>query len=280
MPITRAQLEALDRDDPLRLFRDRFVLPDGVIYLDGNSLGAMPKAIPARVRSLVEEEWGKDLIRSWNTHGWIDLQARVGEKIGHIIGAREGETVVCDSTTVNVFKAVSAALALHPERKVVLSERSNFPTDLYAVESLIRSLGKGHKLELFEPREFPDAIDENTACVLLTHVSYRTGRMYDMHAITKTAHEKGALTVWDLCHSAGAMPLDLAGANYDFAVGCGYKFLNGGPGAPAFIAVARKHQKLAMPAISGWFGHASPFAFESSYKPADGIACWAVGTPP
>jgi kynureninase len=278
--ITRADLEALDRDDALRPFRDRFALPEGTIYLDGNSLGAMPKAVPARIRDVVEREWGHDLIRSWNAHGWIDLQLKIGAKIGRLIGAGDGETIVADSTSVNLFKVLSAALALNPQRRVILSERENFPTDLYVAEGLIRHLGQGHVLKVASPDEFPQAIDDDIACVLLTHVSYRTGRMYDMAKITEAAHARGALMIWDLAHSAGAMPLDLARANADFAVGCGYKFLNGGPGAPAFLYIAKRHQDRVAPALSGWFGHAAPFAFEGSFRPAEGIARAAVGTPP
>jgi kynureninase len=278
--IARADLEALDREDPLRPFRDRFFLPEGTIYLDGNSLGAMPKAVPDRIREVVEEEWGRDLIRSWNIHGWIDLQMSVGAKIGRLIGAGEGETIVADSTSVNLFKALSAALALNPSRRTILSERENFPTDLYVVEGLIRNLGRGHVLKVAAPEEFPAVIDDEVACVLLTHVSYRTGRMYDMAKITEAAHAKGALVIWDLAHSAGAMPIDLSGVGADFAVGCGYKFLNGGPGAPAFLTIAKRHQDRVAPALSGWFGHAAPFAFEGSFRPAEGIARAAVGTPP
>ncbi|MGD0867271.1 MAG: kynureninase [Rhizomicrobium sp.] len=263
--IARADLEALDREDPLRPFRDRFFLPEGTIY---------------RIREVVEEEWGRDLIRSWNIHGWIDLQMSVGAKIGRLIGAGEGETIVADSTSVNLFKALSAALALNPSRRTILSERENFPTDLYVVEGLIRNLGRGHVLKVAAPEEFPAVIDDEVACVLLTHVSYRTGRMYDMAKITEAAHAKGALVIWDLAHSAGAMPIDLSGVGADFAVGCGYKFLNGGPGAPAFLTIAKRHQDRVAPALSGWFGHAAPFAFEGSFRPAEGIARAAVGTPP
>jgi kynureninase len=279
-PIIRADLEALDRDDPLRAFRDRFALPEGTIYLDGNSLGAMPKSAAARIRDVVETEWGRDLIRSWNIHGWIDLQAKIGAKIGRLIGAEEGETIVADSTSVNLFKVLSAALELNPQRRVIVSERENFPTDLYVAEGLIRQLGNRHTLKLAEAGEFPDAIGDDAAAVLLTHVSYRTGRMYDMAKITAAAQAKGALMVWDLAHSAGAMPIDLAGVHADFAVGCGYKFLNGGPGAPAFLYIAKRHQHRASPVLSGWFGHAAPFAFEGSFRPAEGIARGAVGTPP
>jgi kynureninase len=280
MTISRGALEILDRDDPLRPFRDRFVLPDGVIYLDGNSLGALPKATPARLREVLETEWGRDLIRSWNAHGWIDMQQRIGAKIGRIVGAGEGETVVADSTSINVFKALSAALQLNPARRAILSERDNFPTDLYMAEGLIAQLGRGHTLRLAAPDEIADAITEDVACVMLTHVSYRTGRMHDMTAITKAAHDKGAPVIWDLAHSAGAVPVDLSGAQADFAVGCGYKFLNGGPGAPAFIYIAKRHQPHVQPVLSGWFGHARQFGFEESYAPASGIARAAVGTPP
>jgi kynureninase len=280
MTISRSDLETLDRDDPLRAFRDRFVLPEGLIYLDGNSLGALPKATPARLREVLEIEWGRDLIRSWNAHGWIDMQQRIGAKIGKLIGAGEGETIVADSTSINVFKALSAALQLKPERRVILSERDNFPTDLYMAEGLITQLGRGHELRLATPEEFPNAITDDVACVMLTHVSYRTGRVYDMNAITKAAHDKGALVIWDLAHSAGAVPVDLSAANADFAVGCGYKFLNGGPGAPAFISIAKRHQDHVRPVLSGWFGHARQFGFEEGYAPASGIARATVGTPP
>jgi kynureninase len=280
MPLTRTDLEALDRDDALRAFRGRFALPEGVIYLDGNSLGAMPKATPARLREVLESEWGRDLIRSWNNHGWIDLQQRVGAKIGRLIGARDGECIVSDSTSINVFKAISAALQLRPDRRVILSERDNFPTDLYMAEGLIAQLGRGHRLVLAAPDEIPNAITEDVACVMLTHVSYRSGRAYDMQAITTRAHEKGALVIWDLCHSAGAVRVDLSAARADFAVGCGYKFLNGGPGAPAFIHVARRHQDHVTPVLSGWFGHTNQFGFAQNYAPALGIERFAVGTPP
>ena len=280
MTISRGDLESLDRTDPLRALRDRFALPEGVLYLDGNSLGALPVATPKRLRAVLQEEWGEDLIRSWNKHGWIDLQQRIGAKIGRLIGAGEGETIVADSTSINVFKALSAALQRDPERRVILSERDNFPTDLYMAEGLIAQLGKGHRLVLAAPDEIPNAITDDVACVMLTHVSYRTGRVYDMNAMTKLAHERGALAIWDLCHSAGAVPLDLSAANADFAVGCGYKFLNGGPGAPAFISVAKRHQDRVAPALSGWFGHTNQFGFDESYAPASGIERFAVGTPP
>jgi kynureninase len=279
LTLTRADCEALDRADPLRLFRDRFVLPPGTIYLDGNSLGAMPIAARTRVAEVMEQ-WGTDLISGWNVHSWIDLHERVGAKIGRLIGAGEGETIAGDSTSINLFKALAAALQLNPKRRVVLSERDNFPTDLYMAEGLIRHLGQGHELRLAAPDEMADAITDDVAVVMLTHVNYRTGRMYEMDAITATAHAKGALMLWDLAHSAGAVPVDLSRAGADFAIGCGYKFLNGGPGAPAFLYAARRHHAAMQPVLSGWFGHCAPFAFEPSYRPADGIAKMAVGTPP
>ena len=278
--ISRADLEALDRADPLRGFRDRFTLPEGVIYLDGNSLGAMPAATPGCVREVVEDEWGRDLIKSWNIHGWIDIQKRIGAKIGRLIGAQDGETIVADSTTINLFKALAAALELRPDRRVIVSELSNFPTDLYIAEGLIRHLGREHRLRLAEPDALDDAITDDVAVVMLTHVNYRTGRMHDMPRITELAHARGAMMLWDLAHSAGAVPVDLTSANVDFAVGCGYKYLNGGPGAPAFIYAAARHQSEIEPVLSGWLGHESPFAFEPSYRPAEGIERFAVGAPP
>ena len=279
-PISRVDLEALDRADPLRGFRDRFALPDGVIYLDGNSLGAMPSATPKRVLEVVEAEWGRDLIRSWNLHGWIDIQKRIGAKIGRLIGALEGETIVADSTSINLFKTLAAALELRPERRVIVSERSNFPTDLYMAEGLIRHLRLGHTLRLVEADEIDAAIDDDVAVVMLTHVNYRTGRMHDMRRITQLAHARGAIALWDLAHSAGAVPVNLTEADADFAVGCGYKYLNGGPGAPAFLYVARRHQSSITPVLSGWLGHAAPFAFEPSYRPGEGIERLLVGAPP
>ncbi|MDB4909651.1 MAG: kynU [Gemmatimonadetes bacterium] len=278
--LTRGDLEALDRADPLRGFRDRFAIPEGVIYLDGNSLGAMPAATPARVRKVVEEEWGRDLIRSWNINGWIDLQRQIGAKIGRLIGARDGETIVADSTSINVFKALAAGLELRPERKVILSEPDNFPTDLYVAQGLTRYLGRGHTLRLAEPNEIESAITSDVAIVMLTHVNYRTGRMHDMRRITERAHAAGAIMLWDLAHSTGAVPVDVTGAGVDLAVGCGYKYLNGGPGAPAFLYVAQRHQPHIEPILSGWLGHAAPFAFEQSYRPAEGIDRVSVGAPP
>jgi kynureninase len=232
------------------------------------------------VQEVVEVEWGRDLIRSWNINGWIDIQKRIGAKIGRLIGAREGETIVADSTSINLFKTLSAALEFRPERRVIVSERSNFPTDLYMAEGLIHQLGRGHTLRLVEPDEIEGAITDDVAVVMLTHVNYRTGRMHDMPCITERAHAGGAIMLWDLAHSAGAVPVNVTSANVDFAVGCGYKYLNGGPGAPAFLYVAERHQSSITPVLSGWLGHATPFAFESSYRPGAGIERLAVGAPP
>ena len=278
--MTRLVLEELDRDDPLASFRDRFVLPPGVIYLDGNSLGPLPRATPGRIEELVTREWGRGLIRSWNDAGWIDLASHVADGIAQLLGATKGSVVVADSTSVNLFKLLGAALTLRPGRRVILSERSNFPTDLYVAQGLNAFLGGRHTLRLVETDGISDAIDDDTAVVMLTHVNYRTGAMHDMAALTQAAQARGALALWDLAHSAAAVPVDLTAANADLAVGCGYKFLNGGPGAPAFLyAAPRLHAELRLP-ITGWLGHAAPFAFEAEYRPGGGVAQATVGTPP
>jgi kynureninase len=274
----RDDAAALDRADKLAAFRDRFVLPDGVIYLDGNSLGPLPKATKARVAEVMEQEWGQSLIRSWTDHGWIDLQFRIGEKIGRLIGAAPGTTVVADSTSVNLFKLLAAALHERPGRNVILTEEGNFPTDLYVAQGLTALLQRHYEL-----RQVPDvlaALDEQTAVLMLTHVNYRSGSMHDMAAVTRAAHEVGALVLWDLSHSAGAVPLQLDADGVDLAVGCGYKYLNGGPGAPSFLHVAKQLQDNLQLPLTGWLGHAAPFAFESVYRPAGGIARAVVGTPP
>jgi kynureninase len=278
--MTRDEALALDRADKLAAFRDRFALPTDIVYLDGNSLGALPKATPARLAAVIESEWGDGLIRSWNRHGWIDLPRRVGDKIGRLIGARPGEVMVADSTSINLFKLIAAALRLRPERRIIVSERENFPTDLYVAQGLIELLGDRHELRLATPETLDDVIGDDVALVLLTHVNYRSGRMHDMEAVTRLAHESGALMLWDLAHSAGALPVDLAGCNADLAVGCGYKYLNGGPGAPAFLYVAQRLQESFRSPLTGWLGHAAPFDFDPSYRPAPGIASAIVGTPP
>ncbi|MFN8498462.1 MAG: kynureninase [Anaerolineae bacterium] len=279
-PLSREYLAALDAADPLAAFRDAFYLPEGVIYLDGNSLGALPRATPERVAEVVRREWGEGLIRSWNAAGWIDLPRRIGDKIGRLIGAAAGEVVVADSTSVNLFKALAAAVKLNPRRRVIVSERDNFPTDLYIAQGLAAFLDAGHELRLVQADEIAGAMGDDTAVLMLTHVNYRSGCVHDMAALTAEAHRRGALMLWDLAHSAGALPVDLNGANADFAVGCGYKYLNGGPGAPAYIFVARRHQPNFSQPLSGWLGHAAPFAFDPFYQPAEGIARYLVGTQP
>jgi kynureninase len=278
--LTRAHCAARDAADPLAAGRAEFALPEGIIYLDGNSLGALPKATPARIAELVEREWGQDLITSWNKHGWIELPRRVGDKLARLIGAGPGEVVAADSTSVNLFKTLAAALSLNPDRRTILSERDNFPTDLYIAEGLMALLAKGHRLRLVDGDAVEAAIDSDTAVVMLTHVNYRTGAMHNMAAVTAAAQRAGALMLWDLAHSAGAVPVDLTAAGADFAVGCGYKYLNGGPGAPAFLWVAPRHQERFVQPLSGWLGHAAPFAFEAAYRPAPGIGRYAAGTPP
>ena len=278
--MTRDDITTLDRSDELAAFRDHFVLPDGVIYLDGNSLGALPKATPARVAHAVQQEWGHSLIRSWTDHGWIDLQFRVGEKIGKLIGAAPGTTVVADSTSVNLFKLLAAALDQRPGRTVILTEEGNFPTDLYMAEGLASLLQRGHVLRSVAAVHLPEALDRQVAVLMLTHVNYRSGAMHDMAALTRAAHATGALVLWDLSHSVGAVQLRLEADDVDLAVGCGYKYLNGGPGAPAFLHVAQRLQADLRLPLTGWLGHAEPFAFESSYRPATGIARAVVGTPP
>ncbi|HQN09966.1 MAG TPA: kynureninase [Thermoanaerobaculia bacterium] len=278
--ISRADAAALDAADPLAPFRDRFALPEGLVYLDGNSLGALPRRATARVADAVSREWGEGLIRSWNDAGWIDLPRRVGDKIGRLVGAAPGEVVCADSTSVNLWKVLAAALSLRPERRTVLSEEGNFPTDLYVAEGLVRLLGKGHRLRLVPKGELVAALDADVAALLLTHVDYRTGERHDMERLSRAAHAAGALAIWDLAHTAGAMPVDLHAAGADLAVGCGYKYLCGGPGAPAFLWVPKRHQDVSLQPLSGWLGHAEPFAFESAYRPAEGIARFLCGTPP
>jgi kynureninase len=279
-PFSRAALAALDAEDPLAPFRARFALPDGLVYLDGNSLGALPKATAAVIEDLVRRQWGEDLITSWTRHGWVDLPRRVGARIAHLIGAGPNEVLVADSTSVNLAKLIAAGLQLRPGRSVVLSERGNFPTDLYVVQGLRDLLGDRLELRLVERGELAAALDERTAVLLLSHVDYRSGEVHDMARLTAAAHEVGALALWDLAHSAGVMPLALAGDGVDLAVGCGYKYLNGGPGAPAFLFVAERWQDKARQPLSGWFGHREPFAFEPLYRPAAGIDRFQAGTPP
>ena len=275
-PLTRADTEKLDAADALAHTRERFQLPDGVIYLDGNSLGALPKAVPSRMAQAIEHEWGVGLIRSWNDADWYPAPQRVGNRIAQLIGAADGEVVCADSTSVNLFKVLVAALRMRPGRTRIVGERGNFPTDAY-VASGVAELMQAEFVAL-EPDQVLGAIDERTAIVSLTHVNYKTGRVYDMAGITRRAHEVGALVVWDLCHTAGAMPCDLNGCEADFAVGCGYKYFNGGPGAPAFVFVARRHQDAVHQPLTGWHGHARPFEFTQDYAPGAGIDRMLVGT--
>jgi kynureninase len=270
----------LDENDPLAEKRDAFTIPEGLIYLDGNSLGVLPAHVPARMQEVVRNEWGESLIRGWNTHDWIDLPQRVGDRIGRLIGAEPGSVVAGDSTSVNVFKVLAAALALRPERKVILSDNGNFPTDLYVASGLKDLLDKGHELKVVAPEDVSGAISEDVAVMMLTEVDYKTGRRHDMAALTENVHSAGALTLWDLAHSAGAFPVHLAEAGADFAVGCGYKYLNGGPGAPAFLYVAPRHQEEITPPMTAWMGHEAPFAFDLDYRPAAGVDRMRVGTPP
>ncbi|MBL0311264.1 MAG: kynureninase [Holophagaceae bacterium] len=283
----RREFENLDAQDPLASLRDLFELPEGIIYLDGNSLGPMPRAAAARMQQVMREEWGQGLIQSWNEAGWIDLPRRVGDKIARLVGVGSGEVMVADSTSVNLFKVLSAALRImqhdRPDRRVILSERTNFPTDLYIAESLAQS--QGFRLELAEAGEIPSRLRDDVALLLLTQVNYRTGHLHDMANLNGLAHHAGALAIWDLAHSAGALPVNLMGdgsaeSAADFAVGCGYKFLNGGPGAPAFVwAHPRNVGRFRQP-LSGWLGHAAPFDFTPGYEPAHGIGRYLCGTPP
>ena len=297
----RQHATALDAADPLAALRDQFTLPDGVIYLDGNSLGACPRATPARIQQVMADEWGRDLIRSWNTAGWIDLAQRIGNGIAPLVGAGQNELTVGDSTSVNLYKVLSAAVAMvladtladvlvdtAPQRRRIVSERSNFPTDLYIADTIAQA--NGFELVLIEADDLPAHLDARLAVLMLTHVNYRTGRMHDMAQVTRAAHAAGALVVWDLAHSAGAVPVNLRGegsdeGGADFAVGCGYKYLNGGPGAPAFVWAHARHtarmdrEQMRQP-LSGWLGHAAPFEFTPDYRPAAGIQRFVCGTPP
>ncbi|WP_411341601.1 kynureninase [Sphingopyxis sp. J-6] len=270
---------ARDAADPLAHFRERFHLREGLIYLDGNSLGALPKGTGARLAEVVSEEWGEGLITSWLGAEWSTAPRRIGDKIARLLGANPGEIVASDSTSVNIFKALTAALSLRRERSVILSEATNFPTDVYMMQGIEAFSGGRVKAVTVAPDAVVDALNEDVAVLLLTQVHYKSGRVRDMAAITRRAHEVGALVVWDLSHSAGAIPVDLNGANADFAIGCGYKYLNGGPGAPAYLFAAARHH-AATPVLSGWFGHARPFAFEEDYDPAAGIERFQCGTPP
>ncbi len=260
--------------------RAMFELPDGITYLDGNSLGPLPRAAAAKVAACVTNEWGKLLITGWNKAGWMDQPARVGDRIGRLIGAEAGSVVMGDTLSIKVYQALASALEMNRGRRVILSDTGNFPSDLYMADGLCRTLGDGYALKTVAPEDVADHIDASVAVLMLTEVDYRTGRKHDMADLTARAHAAGVLTVWDLAHSAGALPVDLAGCGADFAVGCSYKYLNSGPGGPAFIYVAPRHADVARPALSGWLGHEAPFAFDLDYRPGAGRDRMRVGTPP
>lgn len=260
--------------------KHQFELPDGVIYLDGNSLGPLVGSVATRVHDAIREEWGQQLIGGWNDSGWMEQPRRVGDMIAHLIGAPQGSVVMGDTLSIKIYQALAACLAMRPERKVILSDTGNFPSDLYMAEGLAHTLGRGHVLRKVDPQAVIAAIDETVAAVMITEVDYRTGRRHDMHAITRRAHEAGAMAIWDLAHSAGALPVDLEGSGCDFAAGCSYKYLNGGPGAPGFIYVRPDLVDRIEPALSGWMGHAEPFAFDLGYRPGAAVERMRVGTPP
>ncbi|WP_339761791.1 kynureninase [uncultured Hoeflea sp.] len=260
--------------------RDQFDLPEGITYLDGNSLGPLPMAAVERARTTMADQWGPMLITGWNKAKWMELPGRLGDRIGRLIGAPAGSTMVGDTLSIKVYQAVASAVEMRPGRKIVLSDNGNFPSDLYMADGLLKSLGQGHELKVVDPEAVAGHISEDVAAVMLTHVDYRTGRVHDMKAITGKAHEAGAIMIWDLAHSAGALPVDLTACNADIAVGCTYKYLNGGPGAPGFIHVRPDLIDQVRPALSGWLGHQAPFAFDLDYRPGEGISRMRVGTPP
>jgi len=260
--------------------RAQFDLPEGLIYLDGNSLGPLPRAVPARLQQAAVAEWGRMLITGWNRAGWMELPTRVGDRIARLIGAEAGHVVLGDTLSIKVYQALASALEMNPGRRVILSDTGNFPSDLYMAEGLCRTLGPEYRLKTVAPEDVAEAIDDTVAVLLLTEVDYRTGRRHDMPALTAKAHAKGALAVWDLAHSAGATDVKVAAGGADFAVGCTYKYLNSGPGGPAFVYVAPRHAETVRPALSGWLGHEAPFAFDLDYRPGRGIERMRVGTPP
>jgi len=269
----------MDQSDPFRDKRDLFDLPDGIVYLDGNSLGALPKAVKSRLREVVEEEWGKSLIAGWFDHHWVTLPQRTGDKIAMLIGADAGEVVVTESTSINLYRAIHAALQLRGGKAVILTEELNFPTDLYVLDAIERDSGGTVAVRRVKKDRLMENLTDEVAILTLTHANYRTSGRHDLAALTAKAREAGALTVWDLSHSAGALPVDLNGSGVDFAIGCGYKFLNGGPGGCGYIFVARRHQNKILPTLAGWMGHKRPFDFSPDYEPAGGITRQLTGTP-
>lgn len=277
---TRSELEQLDRDDPLASFRDEFFLPEGVIYLNGNSLGAMPLKAAERSRQVVETEWAEGLIDSMNTAGWYELPQSLGRKVAPLVGARPNEVVLCDSTGIDLYKVVAAALQIRPDRRVIVMEGSNFPTNNYMIQGLIKQLGDGYTIRFAEADELMDAIDGDVAAICITHVHYKTSQIHDMAAITERAHSVGAVAVWDLCHTVGAMPVDLNACHADFAVACTYKYLNAGPGAPSLLFAAERHHGKCLQPLTGWHGHAQPFDFDRDYRPAPDVRQMLSGTQP
>ena len=277
--ITLEHAKELDQADPNAHLQDLFDLPQGSIYLDGNSLGALPKKTASHLQDVVQQQWGQDLITSWNKHQWMNKPTELGDRIGKLIGANPGQTLVADTTSVNIFKLAAAAVAMRPERRKLVTETSNFATDLYLLQGLEKMLGDQVEVVAVARDKVLDTIDDDTALVLLTHAHYKSGALWDMPAVTDLAHKHGALMLWDLCHSAGAMPVHLDKCKADFAVGCTYKYLNGGPGSPAFLYVAERHQQDLQQPLTGWLGHARPFAFEDHYEAHSGITQAMCGTP-
>jgi kynureninase len=277
---TRDDCLRLDREDPIRAFRDRFRLPEGLIYLDGNSLGALPKKAAERVAQVVDVEWAEHLVDGWLKDNWMGLSEALGDKIAKLIGADQGEVIVVDTTSINVHKVLAAALLMRPDRRTLLTDQGNFPTDVYMAQGLAEFLERQHRVKVVGEDDLIQSIDDDTAVVFLTQINYKTGRLYDMAKITAAAHAKGALAVWDVAHTAGCMPIELNKIQADFAVGCGYKYLNGGPGAPAFVFAPKRHQDKVRQPLTGWLGHANPFEFGLDYKPAQGIRQWRASSPP
>lgn len=277
--LSRDDCRKLDDKDPLASFKDRFILPTDIIYLDGNSLGPVPRTVPDRVATMIRHEWGEHLISGWLADGWMEKPLVLGDRVARLIGAAPGEVAVVDTTSINLFKLLASALRLRPGRKIILSNRENFPTDLYMAQGLGAWLDRGHVLQLVAEDEIEASISEDVAVVMLTQTNFKTGRVLDMPVITKAAHQAGALTLWDLAHSAGAFPVELNAAGADFAVGCGYKYLNAGPGGPAFLFVAKRHQATAEQPLTGWLGHETPFSFDIQYRPAEGIRRHVCSSP-
>ncbi len=277
--LTRADCLALDKQDPLAFLREEFYLPEGILNMDGNSLGALPKSTLQKMETTLKEEWGKGLIRSWSEAGWFDAPNRIGDKIAPLIGAQKGEVLVADTTSINLFKALAAASQINRDRSILLSEVGNFPTDLYMMQGLVQLSNGQLKAKIVPTEQLLESLSEEVAVLLLTQVHYKTAQIKNMRLITQKAQEKGILVVWDLSHSIGSIEVDLTAAHADFAVGCGYKFLNGGPGAPGFIYVAKRHQAIAQNVLSGWMGHQDPFAFTDEYAPAPSIGRFRCGTP-